>query len=238
MLRRFGWECYFRPLSNCTMQDAWEPWTTDMRDDYHKDWMGYMYKHDYNASRVQYYGNIDGPWQNFIHDKAHSWGKQTPPAFAHRGHKWWRSQLSRYIIRPKAFVLRHIAARARAIRFDPAAVGMHIRHGDKSYDVVHQGSHFGSIGSYISRAQLLLRKHPHKDFSSRAQGKFFVATDDDAVVQEAMKVGKKAQVDGSTSKHMFLTRTVFFVTIVRRLKSWLIRKSGGTTARMCTPRSV
>ena len=115
---------------------------------------------------------------------------------------------------------------------------MHIRHGDKSYDVVHQGSHFGSIGSYISRAQLLLRKHPHADFSSRAQGKFFVATDDDAVVQEAIKVGKKAQVDGSTSNHMFLTHTVFFVTIGRRLKSWLIRRSGGTTARMCTPRSV
>lgn len=26
-----GWECYFRPLTNCTMADAWEPYTTDPR---------------------------------------------------------------------------------------------------------------------------------------------------------------------------------------------------------------
>jgi hypothetical protein len=182
------------------MQDAWEPWTTDLRDDYQKDWMGYMYKHDYNASRVQFYGNIDGPWQNFIHDKAHSWGKQTPAAFLKRGHKWWRSQLSRYIIRPKAFVLKHIAARSRAIKFEAAAVGMHIRHGDKSYDIVHQGSRFGSISSYITRAQLLLRKHPSADFASRAKGKYFVATDDDAVVKDAIKVGKKAQASSGCDR--------------------------------------
>jgi hypothetical protein len=154
-----------------------------------------MYKHNYNTSRVQYYGNIDGPWQNFIHDKSHAWGKQTPAAFVKRGHKWWRSQLSRYIIRPKAFVLRYIAARSRSIGFTAAAVGMHIRHGDKSYDVVHQGSHFGSIGSYITRANLLLGKHPNASFASRAKGSFFVATDDDAVVKEAVKVGRGAKVN-------------------------------------------
>jgi hypothetical protein len=143
---------------------------------------------------VQYYGNIDGPWQNFIHDKAHSWGKQTPAQFLHRGHKWWRSQLSRYIFRPKTFVLKHIAARSKAIQFQSAAVGMHIRHGDKSYDVVHQGSLFGSISSYVTRAQLLLRKHPRPEFAARAKGKFFVATDDDCVVKEAVKAGATAQV--------------------------------------------
>jgi len=46
-----------------------------------------------------------------------------------------------------------------------------------------QGSHFGSISSYITRAQLLVRKHPSREYAKRAEGKFFVATDDDAVVK-------------------------------------------------------
>ena len=46
-----------------------------------------------------------------------------------------------------------------------------------------QGSHFGSISSYITRAQLLVRQHPREEVGARAEGKFFVATDDDAVVK-------------------------------------------------------
>ena len=99
--------------------------------------------------------------------------------------------------------MRHIAARSSAIGFAPAAVGMHIRHGDKSYDVVHQGSRFGSIGSYITRAQLLLRTHPNVTFASRSEGKFFVATDDKSVVKEAIAVGKKARVKQLLFLHCF-----------------------------------
>ena len=39
-----------------------------------------------------------------------------------------------------------------------------------------------------------LRRHPNAMFASRAEGKFFVATDDESVVKEAIKVGKKARV--------------------------------------------
>ena len=35
----------------------------------------------------------------------------------------------------------------------------------------------------MTRAQLLVRKHPRVEVGVRAEGKFFVATDDDAVVK-------------------------------------------------------
>jgi hypothetical protein len=36
-----------------------------------------------------------------------------------------------------------------------AVVGVHVRHGDKSWDVVHQGSYIGALPPYIAKAQRL-----------------------------------------------------------------------------------
>eukprot|EP00961_Rhodomonas_salina_P259364 3504431-Rhodomonas_salina.4 len=51
-------------------------------------------------------------------------------------------QVTRYLLRPKPFVLDFIDQRAQAVGLDRAAravVGLHVRHGDKAYDMYQVG---------------------------------------------------------------------------------------------------
>lgn len=71
-------------------------------------------------------------------------------------------------------------------------MGIHVRHGDKSYDVQHQGSYFGGLSRfpwqrfashllhrYVERADVLANGDP-------IARKFYLSTDDSAVVDEAL----------------------------------------------------
>lgn len=179
---RYGWQCYFQPLSSCSEGDVWEPYTLPIRLDHWWDYRGYLYRVDTQGARTLYYGNVDGPWQEVIGNRRGPHGGPVrhwiPELFRHKGLLWWRAQLTRYLMRPKGWVLGYINERraALALPISPLAargvVGLHVRRGDKSYDQ-YQGSFFGSIDSYIAKARAL---NPEATT-------IFVSTDDPAVIE-------------------------------------------------------
>jgi len=178
---RYGWHCYFQPLSRCSERDVWEPYTVPIRLDHWWDHRGYLYRIDTEDARTLHYGNVDGPWQEVIGNRRGPHGgpvrQWIPELFRHKGLLWWRAQLTRYLMRPKGWVLGYINQRRHALSLpaSPLAasgvIGLHVRRGDKSYDQ-YQGSFFGSIDSYISKARLL---NPQATT-------LFVSTDDPAVI--------------------------------------------------------
>ena len=156
---RHGWHCYFQNLSRCTEYDVWEPHTLPVRLDHWWDYRGYLYRIDTSTSRVLYYANVDGPWQEVIGNQRGPDGgtvrEWIPAQFRDKGLLWWRAQLTRYLLRPKQWVLEYIIERRAAMSL-PAygVVGLHVRRGDKAYDA-YQGAVFGSIDAYITKARAL-----------------------------------------------------------------------------------
>ena len=128
-----------------------------------------------------------------------------PPEFAHRGHLWWRSQLTRFLWRPKPFVLEFVDERQAAMVWGGGGhrggsranhvVGLHVRHGDKSWDVEHQGSYFGGLGRYLAKSDALLSKR------GDPPTRYFVSTDDQAVIEEARLMGLGAIWDDSEPRY-------------------------------------
>jgi hypothetical protein len=129
-----------------------------------------------------------------------------PPEFAHRGHLWWRSQLSRFLWRPKPFVLGYVDERQASMGWGGVGgreggsgashvVGLHVRHGDKSWDVEHQGSYFGGLGRYLAKSDALLSKR------GNPPPRYFVSTDDQAVIEEAKFMGLDAMWDDSEPRY-------------------------------------
>lgn len=179
---RYGWQCYFHPLSSCSERDVWEPYTVPIRLDHWWDHRGYLYRIDTHEARSLYYGNVDGPWQEVIGNRRGPHGgpvrQWIPEQFRHRGLLWWRAQLTRYLVRPKAWVLGYIDQRRAALGLPVtpvgalSVVGLHVRRGDKSYDQ-YQGSFFGSIDSYIAKAHAL----------NPLATTVFISTDDPAVIE-------------------------------------------------------
>jgi hypothetical protein len=92
-----------------------------------------------------------------------------------------------------------------------AVVGVHVRHGDKSWDVVHQGSYIGALSPYIAKAERLYARaracggaanstdagHAVADedaanSSARqfaCKPRYFISTDDASVLDEARDMG-------------------------------------------------
>jgi hypothetical protein len=116
-----------------------------------------------------------------------------PPQFRDKGLLWWRAQLTRYLLRPKQWVLAHINERRDAMSLpqSPSAaqgvVGLHVRRGDKAYDA-YQGAVFGSINAYIAKARAL-----NPDATAA-----FVSTDDPSVI---VSLPSTAQRHGMTMFH-------------------------------------
>jgi hypothetical protein len=92
-----------------------------------------------------------------------------------------------------------------------AVVGVHVRHGDKSWDVVHQGSYIGALPPYIAKAQrLYARARACRDAANSTDAghaeayedaakssarqfackpRYFISTDDASVLDEARDMG-------------------------------------------------
>lgn len=160
----------------------WEPYTVPVRSDHWWDHQGYLYRVDTHAAHVLSYGNVDGPWQEVIGNAPGPDGSGPvrlwiPPAFRHKGLLWWRAQLTRFLLRPKGWVLRYIQGRSAALGVPagPAdargVVGLHVRRGDKAYDA-YQGAVFSSIDAYVQKARAL----------APAAHAMYVSTDDPAVI--------------------------------------------------------
>ncbi len=83
------------------------------------DYRGYLYRIDTSTSRVLYYANVDGPWQEVIGNQRGPDGgtvrEWIPAQFRDKGLLWWRAQLTRYLLRPKKWVLEYINARSAAM---------------------------------------------------------------------------------------------------------------------------
>jgi hypothetical protein len=161
---RHGWHCYFQNLSQCTERDVWEPYSLPVRMEDGFDYRGYLYRINTSESRVLYYRNVDGPWLEAMREMRVPDGATVlewiPAQFRDKGLLWWRAQLTRYLLRPKQWVLEYINERRAALSLpeSPRAargiIGLHVRRGDKAYDA-YQGSVFGSIDTYLAKARAL-----------------------------------------------------------------------------------
>mmetsp|Transcript_60172 Transcript_60172/g.147956 ORF Transcript_60172/g.147956 Transcript_60172/m.147956 type:complete len:348 (+) Transcript_60172:1080-2123(+) len=190
-----GWECYFQPLSKCKEWDIWQPYTLDVRDDVKQDFRKYLYKINVSESPVLYFSNTDGPWLEFLNRPEYK--NYVPEQFAHRGALWWRSQLTRYVFRPKDFVLKYTDKRQEAMGWQAGmhVVGLHVRHGDKSWDVAHQGAYFGGLEKYEEKAKSLLRDDRAKD------ARFFLSTDDASVLDQVASLSRPCMWDSEEARY-------------------------------------
>jgi len=174
---RRGWECYFKPVSHCSESDIWGAYTVDLHlHTPQRDYRGYHYLLNTEGADVVYWRNVHGPHEQLKSSEYVHW---VPPQWRHRGLLWWRSQLARYLFRPKQFVLRHITARVRAMNWTPHCTGVHVRHGDKAYDVYTQGAKFLGLREYLERARTL----------APDASRVFVSTDNPAIALEANNSG-------------------------------------------------
>lgn len=135
-----------------------------------------------------------GPWLELINRDEYK--TYIPKEFEHRGHLWWRSQLTRLLWRPKPFVLDFADQRQAAMGWEDGGqvVGLHVRHGDKSWDVEHQGSYFGGLGLYLAKSDALL---PPRGKTPR----YFVSTDDQAVIEQAQVMSPRPMWDDSEPRY-------------------------------------
>ncbi|EKX32019.1 hypothetical protein GUITHDRAFT_148912 [Guillardia theta CCMP2712] len=179
-----GWECFFHPISSCREDDVWQPYTSDIRNDILFDFRGYLYQVDTSTQRVLHFSNVDGPWLQLLSQEEYR--LFLPETFRHRGHLWWRSQLTKFVMREKPFVRRYVEERRTAIGWHRDLVALHVRHGDKSWDVAHQASYMGGLQPYLDKAARLAG-------GQRGQLRYFISTDDPGVLEEA-------QVTGSVSR--------------------------------------
>ena len=205
-----GWECYMEPLSKCSEGHVWQPYTSDIRDDIRLDYRKYLYKVDTSSEQTLYFRNVDGPWLQKLLSPEYQ--LYVPERFRHRGLLWWRSQLTRYLFRPKPFVKEYIAHRRAAMGWPAGSgrgglVGLHVRHGDKSWDVMHQGSFIGPLAPYIAKAQRLCAEGAAGAGPGLSMGgcgstsRYFLSTDDTSVLQEAEKMGLDAIWDAEEARY-------------------------------------
>jgi hypothetical protein len=131
---------------------------------------------------------------------------------------WCRAQLMRYIFRPKPFVeeyiqhRRHALAWSAALAHEQGLVALHVRHGDKSWDVVHQSSYIGPLSPYLAKASHLCQRGGVGGGLQGVQGtgggggcreeqRIFISTDDVSVLDEARGLGLNALWDEEEARY-------------------------------------
>jgi hypothetical protein len=131
---------------------------------------------------------------------------------------WCGGQLMRYIFRPKPFVeeyiqhRRHALAWSAALAHEQGLVALHVRHGDKSWDVVHQSSYIGPLSPYLSKASYLCQRargggglqggHGAGEWGGFGEEqRIFISTDDISVLDEARRLRLNALWDEEEARY-------------------------------------
>ncbi|KAG0196755.1 hypothetical protein BGX28_009790 [Mortierella sp. GBA30] len=89
--------------------------------------------------------------------------------YEHKGHFWWRSLLTYYVVRPNAMLRRLLRESPRAT---PPCISIHVRHSDKSIE-----TSLLSFDKYMEKAYQLREKSGATNI--------YLMTDDDEVVEES-----------------------------------------------------
>ena len=167
-------ECFFVPLSNCTLADAGDSEVLFPR-----------YRHDKNAKKtlplLKRRVTADGPRTvtnplRAVGDIGNRWSSVPFPEWAGLGYQWWMAQTTRYILRREQPWMRRAVASWVTATFGskgmPAKIiGIHVRHGDK-----YKEMRLLPLAAYMSAAEELRAKEPDLDT-------VFLSTENDAVLE-------------------------------------------------------
>ena len=169
-------DCYFEPLSSCTIYDVfgnvtfsdalfdtipWLDWATYTNNSYP------ILRDSVSGGKFLYH---DTP--KMFHELLRS-GNISPQFFY-----WWRAQGATYIVRPNRRTLRELERRRIAIfdggaAIEPGTISVHVRHGDKWKE-----SKLASDETFLQKTEELLLRQP--DVLKR---KIFLSTEDPNTVK-------------------------------------------------------
>ena len=170
-----SFQCYFEPLSSCTVTGAKSIGALAGLDTAMLPLLG---EHDEEIDRVVLASVESEAWL-----KTSGYRTWVPEQFASMGLLWWRTQLVANIFRPREHVREHVRGISRQLSWPEPwghnskggrIVGVHVRHGDKIMEEAPRVP----LSEYVAGIRRQLEAHGGGD------GLVFVATDSQQVLSD------------------------------------------------------
>ena len=166
-----SFECYFLPLSSCTILDALDG-EVDVLPAYQPN--GQSHQEQIKTIQVLGENGFKGK-----HPPQFTALLESSPLRKSRYWHWWRAQGTTYIARPSIGTRREILRRREKMfplaDIPKATISMHVRHGDKALEVALM-----PLEDYVHTASLMIDANPRL-----AARRIFVSTEDPEVIEAA-----------------------------------------------------